>query len=792
MSEVKTVTTGRSDEEKKKALADLSNLQDSQQLSKTTVKEFVSTIHACNLFKTRWDEILSTAPLAVSMLGACKILFQSSPPYLPDFLGLLVNSLKPRPCRVSAQLATSAGIRHETFVDSSSSGFIASTVESSQGVMVEALGQGFQHMTAVKGQKKASLNALLILCATAGSEAFTNANTSMADIHSSAGHINNDNGTLKKIMTILSHHDDAQASLAQEVNTLQRYLNDCAKAADSMDQAFEEYMQMTAELNACMSQTADDDSALLIANKVQLDVENTTLLVVDKDVEAAQQGVKDAKETLDTTKEAFKKASDQIPHGGIKQAIPLLVQGLTPGGEAKQGLNIFEDVMNQNGKGARNDKITARPRKKQSPPNPESYDDPAYTHIITVMQQVGLLRSLLSAKDGGVDWEHILLGRGDRKSGLGCVLGMLQYYKDKCKSPKTEPSKKLAQILDTGLRTSKEIQEMSQAESIDKNSLPGPKSKKVIGWQKDVDEAYQTASKLSAVSKTASGAGGRTPHLIARDQTIDTSQQQSPAFRDALLDTATHHLDTTAAEYKAAQEILKEATKSLIEQQDKVAQIQGELAKLNSSDKALEAAKAVLLKCIGFVIEIKKDIQRLKLWLNGMALLCEHLVKGDAQELLDTLKDSDSESNKQKFGIYTFSNFQRQTVYTHVITLAGYIEGLGVVDDMSRLSNNGNDQVDTAKKIKELNEWTNKAQKDIARKVLHDRQALESDLDGLSKTADDLVRGFMVQQPEHVKQAIDDGRKESTDAAKKHNEEHPTPVANSGPEFSTNRDPDGW
>lgn len=139
---------------------------------------------------------------------------------------------------------------------------------------------------------------------------------------------------------------------------------------------------------------------------------------------------------------------------GLKAALPALAANITPEGDAKTAMNVFDNMMSDRSKKNNpSHQIEANPEnspKKPPKKHPEDHDDPAYAAIPNVLQHVGILQSVLTGgKSHGIDWDHVVRKEDDQdvKTGLGYALGILQYYKEDFKGTKKPPSQVLNEIL---------------------------------------------------------------------------------------------------------------------------------------------------------------------------------------------------------------------------------------------------------------------------------------------------------------------------------------------------------
>ncbi|KAL8764956.1 MAG: hypothetical protein Q9209_007797 [Squamulea sp. 1 TL-2023] len=714
-------------------------------------KEFVNTIEGSTLFKSQWDDILSMVPMTLSTLGGC---------------------------------------------------FIAATSSDAQNSTIKALGKdGFSYIQ--KDAHVLSLNACLILCATSASEAFSTAYRNMDQIRISAqGTHNTIVETVKLLMPPMTTKDITQ-NMKSQIDQLSKHINRCAAAADGIDAAFDIWLNIATEIHCCLAQDSTEVSELLVANKIAMAAENAKATNLKTAVDKAQEAVDKQKEVLDVTKDAYKKASDEFPHGweavaqhvvmsladgyaaGIKAALPALAANLTPGGEmnneTKVGKNLFKKQLRDKGLDSLIDQVEAKPKnQKRTSENPPDYHDPAYTHIVVVVQQIGILRTLLSAgKEGGVDWIHIVKGDGKGKSALRHVWATLQHYKDAFKPDKTEPSKTLTNVLDVCLKTITAVNKY-MATNIEMKKLPAAQS----------PEPH--LKKLDPRTKN-SGDDDEQPGGHSGDQSGDQSGGQSggesndksSSGGDALLDAASHRLDTASNAYDAAQKTYLKANDSLLVVQKQVAEVQGELAKLTATDATLETTKKVLIKCIGIIIEIKKQIRKLQAFYSGMALLIDGLIQLDVEPLVQALNNPTNDTSA--FGDFTYSTFQLQVMYTNLLTVMGYTsvfkkisqlytevhekyiqEGFNKIDDMSAENDEALDAKETQDKVTKLNQWTDTAKTGIETMVKQGREAIDHDLTAYAKEAANDLKDMPLQQPQHVKNAIEDGKKVSTHAAEKH------------------------
>ncbi|KAK0660478.1 hypothetical protein QBC41DRAFT_383707 [Cercophora samala] len=689
---------------------------DALDVSSRVVSEMKSSL----IFQYSWEELLQSAPTAINCMGAC---------------------------------------------------FVASSSPNATVSLTPPKDKPFQYLSYTDVQ------ANLIECGNLGRMAFIQAETGMGTIRLASTMID---GKIQDIVKVIGDPISARKTLKSQLNTLKKGADTCLEQAKLMDQKFEHWLLYVCELHAACVQEQGTTNEALESNKVCMAAEQVRLDQQKSTVEVAKKSTETLAKSLDTATEAFKKASNEFPTGWdllgqqivgdlagaltttLNAAIPALVDNLNPMSQAKAGASLVGSFLNAGKTGVQSEANGSHtfvsapaPAASGLPPSPmpPQATDPAYAEVQKVTGYLAALQTIVTGtkSDGNIDWEMARgAGSSDAKSSVKFLLTMLQDAQSRFNGVATaaDPSQTLSAVLDTFVDVAdgitKEVAKSKNASS----KLPEKDSPQVTGWQSQFEAAYKKANKLAATARSMPGnAGSGVPLVAPADPGAPSQISPKSAQAQAVLESSRARLATTQQMLTTSQDNYTKSAALLVEQQNKLGEIQSTLTKLTAANISLAEVKRILIECIKLVINLKQQITNLVRFFKALTSLIDMCVQLQVDPFLDTIKaivaaDGTDPNKDLRIGDYTMTDFQRSQVYGAAITLRSYfgvfgeisnmwvqlskdciMPGLTLCDELSASASDEGPEAKalTKKKIAQLNKWTQDATARV-RKLAGDRQ----------------------------------------------------------------------
>ncbi|RSL43755.1 hypothetical protein CEP54_014950 [Fusarium duplospermum] len=223
-------------------------------------------------------------------------------------------------------------------------------------------------------------------------------------------------------------------------------------------------------------------------------------------------------------------------------------------------------------------------------------EDPGHPEIQKISAFLSTLQVIIAGqKDGDINWEMAKSGdsnKGGAKSAIKFVVTMLGDAKQRFAPLATseEPSKTLLQILDVSLQVTKDLQAVVEKSSKMSTSYPAKDSANVKKWHADFAVEYARANTLLTTARTILGTAANGISLMGNS--ADPAQQ-------------------------TAKDNYVKTTDMLLQQQNRLADIQANLTTLTTSNISLAEIKRILIECIKLIIDLKDQITSLVCFFNG-------------------------------------------------------------------------------------------------------------------------------------------------------------------------------
>ncbi|KAB8264991.1 hypothetical protein BDV32DRAFT_145025 [Aspergillus pseudonomiae] len=612
-------------------------------IRKASTKEYIEDVKNSLLFQPgfNWSDLLSAAPISVSLLGSL---------------------------------------------------FVASTIPDATDITIIAPKGGFKYLA--NFDSDVSLNACLVQCSDTGAKAFSTASNSFDAIVLNTGPIKQ---TVNEIIAAMGDANLVESQLMPAMKTLTEVAKASEDRAREMEQAFQMWLDVVCELHACVVQTSTNASEKRTANQVQLAAAQMRLASTKEARKVAKKSLDTLQNSLQMATSAYKKAADEFPSGwdlvaqqlvsdlgdsltnAINLAVPALIENYSMTEKMKAGVNIFEG-NNGGAKGGsvgdgKVDNSNVPEATRVPSPTPRATlpypNDPAYGIIGPIRNYVTTVSSFVSGgPDRGVDWE-LLKDKDPNKqnNGLGVLAALLQDAQDNFKPSSNPPSTDLTDVFNKTKIVTDGLQEaIKQNETLNGSALPGPDSKDVKQWQLDMQISSAKAVQLDTDSKNLATASS--PPSVKETKATSTPTDKKGALRQQIIDAATTKLA------------------NLVEVQQKIGEIQGELASLKATNINLDKIKAILVKSIEILVQLKSQINRLVAFFAAVSTLVDHAVNNQVSPFLDYLKASTSAGGPSLLN-FSFTEFQQQMIFGYALSIRSFFDLFRDIGQMYLQVHNG-------------------------------------------------------------------------------------------------------
>ncbi|OTA05025.1 hypothetical protein A9Z42_0056420 [Trichoderma parareesei] len=651
-----------------KAQYDLDNRPD---VTDDAVEEIRNSV----IFQYNWEELLQSGPVALASIGSC---------------------------------------------------FIACTSKGSDHIQLEPPEDGkFEYI------KHASLNASLMDSANYGREAFLKAERNMLFVKQVSGRVSK---RVADVVDTLMDENTARTQLGPQLTMIKVAADDCYNKVKEIDEKFERWLMHCMELHAACMQTQSTNDERLSTTEMHMAVAQTLFDSEKDSIEKTKKITSDFAKQVELATETFKQASEEYPSGWdiigqqivssiaetTTAAIGQLVKGfastLNPIAAASNGLDLFRSLVHGGKNTAPNGEA---PPVQPTPPAPKPTErphteDPAHTYIIKDIAYFETLNAVLTkGKDGGVNWEEAA-GKGGRASrSTYWVVSMLQSEFDNFRVVATsdEPSQTLLNAFTTALQIATAIQDEVKKSASMGHRFPKAKSKEVKDWQKQwspLPIMVETEDPAIAIART----------------------NAQTAVAQATLDAAKYRLSMAQKQLSTTQQLYLKSSQMMVEQQNKLAQVQAEIQKLSTTTADLNEVKQILIRAIGLIAQMKSQIANLCRFFGAIGATVDAVIKYNVQPFIDNISAITDESTNEQSSIagIKYTDLSRTMIYQAVVTIKAYFSvfadiasmwselsqddimpGLSLVDAMSLTR----EQEEQKLKMRELVDWTQKAQDHI-------------------------------------------------------------------------------
>ncbi|KAF2155994.1 hypothetical protein K461DRAFT_318634 [Myriangium duriaei CBS 260.36] len=573
--------------------------------------------------------------------------------------------------------------------------FIASTVPEAQKITVTAPKGGFKHLSDFGGN--ASLNACLVQCADTGTASFQQAARSSDAIALKSNTVKQ---IVNNIIQLLGDAQSAKDSLAPTMYTLANVAGSCQGAAAKLETTFANFLAMVCELHVCCVQTSTNASEKQAANAIQLAAAQTQLASHEEAKKAAAENMDTLRKSLDTATKAYEKAANEFPTGwdliaqelvgnlseclttAINQAVPALIENFSMTTRFTKPMQIFtSDHGGIQGGFTNNRPVDPSyiPPATYAPnpcPNalPKYANDPAYSAVAPAMTYTNAALSLVTGgANGGPDWDELQkVNNTNNTNNIAFIAAMLEGTRNIFRPSNDPPSKTLSSVLSSAIETCADIKRTVDDLNAIGSQKPESNDPKVKGWQENLMANYTKTVQLNAEGKNVTVT--QSAPMIHQPQADSNPRDKRGGLRQQTINAATTKLNTTASVMETVSTNFQKAGDKLVDIQTAIGQIQGQLAGLQATTISLEEIKAILVKCIEILIQLKARINRIKAFFDSIVDLVSHVVDDQVKPFIADIKAITDYDKSPSILSFNITDFQSQKIFTSTLGIRAYFE----------------------------------------------------------------------------------------------------------------------
>ncbi|KAI3539322.1 hypothetical protein CSPX01_08985 [Colletotrichum filicis] len=717
--------------------------------------QFVQEVKESLLFQYNWNELLSAAPTAITLVGACH-----------------VAAASPEAAAISLGDAVPAG--------------------------------GFKYLRVAA---KPTLRACLVFVAGEGDKAFRIAGSNMSAIAGTSSELIE---TVARTVKAIQGLPDTQRNLTNELVKLRRMSNNCLNYAQDTEKAFDTWLLAVSEFHQASVQkhgTTEQESQDNLSAKLQAEIEAS---YTNKELEKADKASEEMKKSLAKQEKAFQAANDAVPSAWetcamgalnaiasagpslVAQALPAIINAANPmsavngvvGGLAQVGrqgaLNApgappIAQALLGGQQGAQPGGATLQ----FNDATPET--DPAYVAAPLLAPFMTTLLTYLTAGEGRTpDWSKFkdqASKNGAGTEGLTWLLSNLQMQQRSAKLGTGAPSTELAAAFESSIAIVEDIKkEVANQQKLSSAKTDPASIKK---WQDAITQAKLTVTKLEATAKSFPGSSSNAPKL----NNISVDKKDNSAIT-AALSTATEKLALNQKALETAQANYTNAVAAAAEVQKRLTGIQTKLKGIEIAGAALERVKEILIECIAILVELKVQISKLTTFFNALSTMVKVIIETKVKNF-DTDVTAIGQEASQR-GILKLNDLDIETIYISTLQIKAYFDLLQMICQMytnvhAKYVNPGLDLLTelskvtkTAKEIApkrdQLNNFTDAANKAINELVAQKQQeisdGLQSRIDAIAEQTDILHKVGVPMPAAGIIQAMRTGGEVIKDAVK--------------------------
>ncbi|RBR22480.1 hypothetical protein FVER53590_10768 [Fusarium verticillioides] len=507
----------------------------------------------------------------------------------------------------------------------------------------------------------------------------------------------------KNILEALSDPEAPGRLLIQEMEAWNYASRDCLDSSKEMDEKFKEWINHASELHqACV--TAEPTSG---DQQVLKDIESA---VSGASIDYQQNiSTNQLERSLEAATEAFKNASDGFPKDWdivSRQIVQKLADSLT---------TALDQAM-----------------PVPSASKPKDANDPAYSQVVRDLIYWELLSTAFVGTTDGISWD---------KAGQATTFAakMLAHSQKSfgSRASSSDPSQQYKSTLDSACRIANGIvAELEQAGKSAGYTAPNKDSDMVKSWQRDFLSNYATVITMNATAKSFLGSianGSTVPSQRGNPDTEAAQLQVKTAQAQAVFESAKTRIHTASEALATTRDTYQNSTGILVEQQERLSQVNAKLECLKNSSLEMNAIKGILVQAIATMLEIKTEIVNLVRFFNAISVSIRFVTEKYVNPYVDAIKAG---NDGDRVGPYSMLDFQRSCILNGATIIRSYFSAfadyssmwarvsqmsifpmLRMVDQLSSFAGMGMDSRMISRQAGETQEFSRRALDEISRKA---------------------------------------------------------------------------
>jgi hypothetical protein len=301
-------------------------------------------------------------------------------------------------------------------------------------------------------------------------------------------------------------------------------------------------------------------------------------------------------------------------------------------------------------------------------------DDPALSIAPAVATAVEQLKNIIVGAPEGIDWDAVVPKQG--KDGPSATVletasfTLTRLLRDFRPRAGGLASQLTVAALTEAIGIADEVEaEGAKAAELTTWVRPSRKSELYKDWDARISRCSHIAIALDSASQNLPGGVGTrgvslAPQPTAEEKVANANYKQSVI--EQTVKSATSKLQSTQTTYLGTLETYQKMSEMVKETSDSLATARREIAELTANNLNLEAIKKVLVRCIGYLIELKDRIRSLVVFFGTLASMIDICVKNQVMPFTEELEML-NKTDENKALLY--GDFYRDTIFRMVLQI---------------------------------------------------------------------------------------------------------------------------
>ncbi|KAI0793599.1 hypothetical protein C8Q74DRAFT_1314667 [Fomes fomentarius] len=455
--------------------------------------------------------------------------------------------------------------------------------------------------------------------------------------------------------------------LPNQIAALSKTIQACLEKAKETDTVFNQLLELTMEIHESCAATQGE-------NEERVREAELRKAFLAKQEEAAKEMKSLSKDAAEQAREKFTNAQNQFNHAADHMPGAWQIASLELLDMAKSTISNLTFGLLGGTKSSGGGQPSAGPARREPSIDVSDALDPGFQKASTLRYYAEMLDRLLVPREGGgQDWDAI---RSYEPGGCRDVKVGLQEI---CKSIKLN-HKHAGNATNTALNHAKKGAQFA-SQLLD--TVPPGKQADIEQLISDIHIWRDRVLEFAAEADLKL----RTSHIGNNAFLPEPDYSPSGSSAELLVRNAQYRLTVTQAQLSASREASRAASEKLMEVTGQLGDILAQIAKVDVQKQNWEDIKAILLRAIDFLCQLKMYLNNLVHFFDQVNTLVSVTLREAADQFIRIVKDATAIENGpgkevQRISGISLDAWARQAIYNHAISVAKISRVVENISDM--------------------------------------------------------------------------------------------------------------